>query len=132
MIKVKSTSSKQRARNYSINESAGDVVITKAVVLAPSYIPRHAIDFIKVLSYDVHAVYNSFVWNRLTSQLSKGILKSHADIIDSNEIDEKKIIGYFVKEGNKILEYELDLEAHQYLSDDQVTKIENELQRLKW
>lgn len=123
---------KRRARNYSIDESAGDVVITKAVILAPGYVPRNLIDFMKVLPYDVHAVYNSFVWNRPTRQVSKGEYKSHNDIADSNRIDESKIIGYFVKEGNQVLESELDPPAHKFLNDEQIHKIESELSKIKW
>lgn len=132
MIRMGNNPNKLRARQYSVNESAGDLVITKAVVLAPGYSPRNTVDFIKVLSYDVHAVYNSYVWNRPTMQLSKGELKSHSDIVDSNHIDENKIIGYFVKEGSRVLEYKLDPSAYNYLSDNQVDKIEKELTKLKW
>lgn len=125
-------SGSKRARQYSINESAGDLVIVKAVVLAPGYVPRNTTDFTKVLSYDVHVIYNAYVWNRPTMQLSKGVLKSHSDIVDSNHISESKIIGYFVKESNKVLEYELDPSAYKVLSDDQVSQLEKELKNLKW
>lgn len=115
-----------------INESAGDVPVTKAVVLAPNYNPT-TIDLKKVFSFGVHAVYNSYMWNTIVNQVSKGILLSHSDIVIRNHIAENRIIGYFVKENGEVLEYELMRSvASKFLSDEQIDKIELELKEAKW
>lgn len=123
---------RMRERDLVLNESAGDITITKAVVLIPGYNPS-SVDFKKVLSYDIHAIYNSYTWNRPTRQLSKGVLLSHSDIVDRSHIDSGKIMGYFVKEGNEILEYELIRPiASKFLTGNQILQIESELKKLKW
>lgn len=124
------TNKSLRARDL-INESAGDVIITKAIVLAPDYNPS-TIDNKKVLSFNVHAIYNSYRWNTLTNQVSKGMILSHSDLVDRNCINSNKIIGYFVKENSQILEYELMPCASKVLTDKQIVTIESELKKLIW
>lgn len=55
----------------SMNESAGDTKIVKAVVLKPGYSPKSLLPK-KVFKYDVHAVYNSYILNKYTCDVSKG------------------------------------------------------------
>ena len=121
-----------RARDIVLNESAGDIVIVKAVVLAPNYVPKNEIELKKVLPFNVHALYNVYYWNTKINDLSRGDLLSHSDIIDRNKIDLNKVIGYFVKENNAVLEYRLMPNAREVLSSDQIEKVEYELKRLKW
>lgn len=121
-----------RARDLKLNESAGDIIVIKAVVLAPDYIPQHEIELRKVLPYNVHALYNVYYWNTKINDLSKGDILSHSDIIDRNSVDLNKVIGYFVKENNSVLEYKLMPNAKKFLSSDQIEKVEFELKRLKW
>ena len=121
-----------RARDLNLNESAGDIVIIKAVILAPNYIPKNEIELRKILPYNVHAMYNVYCWNVKVNEVSRGELLSHSDIVDRNNIDSDKIIGYFVKENNSVLEYKLMPSARKVLSSDQIEKVEYELKRVKW
>lgn len=126
------TNSGLRARDLKLNESAGDVIVIKAIVLAPNYIPRHEIELKKILSFNVHALYNVYYWNTKINDISKGDILSHSDIIDRNNVDLNKVIGYFVKENNSVLEYKLMPNAKNFLTQEQIEKVEFDLKRLKW
>lgn len=121
-----------RARDLKLNESAGDIIVIKAIVLAPNYIPKNEIELRKVLPFNVHALYNVYNWNIKINDVSKGDVLSHSDIIDRNNIDLDKVIGYFVKENNSVLEYKLMPNAKNFLTQDQIEKVEFDLKRLKW
>ena len=77
--------------------SAGDRKITKAVVLAPGYIPNKLIDDIEEFSFDVHAVYCNSLINQITGSVI-GNSKTHAGIESKNHLDSKKVIGYVTKD----------------------------------
>lgn len=121
-----------RARDLKLNESAGDIIVIKAVVLAPNYISKNEIELRKVLPFNVHALYNVYYWNTKINNVSKGDILSHSDIIDRNNVDLDKVIGYFVKENNSVLEYKLMPNAKKFLTQDQIEKVEFDLKRLKW
>ena len=121
-----------RARDLKLNESAGDIIVIKAIILAPNYLPENEIELRKVLPFNVHALYNVYCWNTKISDVSKGELLSHSDIICRNKIDLNKIIGYFAEENNSVLEYKLMPSAKNFLTRDQIEKVEYELKRLKW
>lgn len=85
-------------RNRKVNEaSAGDRKITKAVVLAPGYIPDKLIDDIEEFSFDVHAVYCNSIVNQLTRSVT-GNCGTHAEIELKNHLDSEKVIGYVTKD----------------------------------
>ena len=77
--------------------SAGDRRITKAVVLAPGYIPDRLVDNIEEFSFNVHAVNCNSVVNLLTREIT-GNCKTHAEIELKNHLDSEKIIGYVTKD----------------------------------
>lgn len=124
----------ERASQYAIDESAGDIIVIKAVVLAPNYIPEQVEDSIKILSYGVHAIYRICVWNVPSRRVSQGVLLSHRDIIVNNHIDTEEVIGFYFQEADRIYDYRLLPEKSwkKMFTDDQRTEIENELTKLKW
>lgn len=126
------TNSGLRVRDLKLNESTGDIIVIKAIVLAPNYIPKNEIELRKVLPFNVHALYNVYYWNVKINNVSKGDILSHSDIIDRNNVDLDKVIGYFVKENNSVLEYKLMPNAKKFLTQDKIEKVEFDLKRLKW
>lgn len=124
----------EQARQYEIDESAGDIIVIKAVVLAPNYMPKQVENLTRVLSYGVHAIYSICVWNVPNRRVTQGVLLSHRDIIVNNHIDTEKVIGFYFQEADRIYDYKLLPERSwkKILTDGQRAEIENELTKLKW
>lgn len=114
-----------------VNESAGDVKIVKAVILRPGLVPSTFLPM-KYLQHDVHAVYNSFIFNNLLKIVSSGVSLSHSDVVDRAHLKDSDVIGYFTKEGTQVLEYKLDENAHKYLTDLEINDVESELKLARW
>lgn len=109
------------------------IEITKAVVLAPGYIPNRSVDDIEEFSFDVYAVYcNSFV-NQLIGSATRNS-KTHAGIELKNYLDSEKVIGYVTKDtDDRVADVSLKSVASKLLggSGNKVT-LERELKNADW